>query len=214
MAAPLQLRLTLRNIEPAIWRRIRVAPELTLTQLHHVIQILFGWSERHLWQYEIALQTYADYEDEFDELDLVPARTTRLADLPATLKRFAYNYDFGDDWQVEIAVEPGGGDLPRGAHVLCLEGARHGPPDDVGGPWAYPEFLHAVSNPDHREHRKMLEWVGGAWNPEAFSAEAINHELARWSRGTLRRTVVRAGTAAPPKTRTATKRPATKARRK
>jgi len=111
MAATLQFKMTLRNILPPIWRRIRVSPELTLAELHHVIQILFGWSESHLWQFEIALQTYADYEDEFDELDLVPAKTTRLADLPAALKRFAYNYDFGDDWWVEIAIEPGAGSL-------------------------------------------------------------------------------------------------------
>ena len=207
MGATLQFRLTLRNIEPAIWRRIRVAPQLTLSELHHVIQVLFGWSERHLWQFEIALQTYADYEDEFDELDLVPAKTTRLADLPATVKRFAYNYDFGDDWQVEIAIEPCGEELPGGAHVLCLEGARRGPPDDVGGPWAYPEFLNAVSNPGHREHREKLEWVGGAWDPEAFAAEALNHELARWSRGALRRTVVRARTDAPSKKRPQKKAP-------
>jgi hypothetical protein len=202
MAATLQLKMTVRNIEPAIWRRLRVSPELTLSELHHVIQIVFGWSEKHLWQFEIALQTYADYEDEFDELDLVSAKATRLADLPATLKRFAYNYDFGDDWWVEIAIEPGSEDLPGGAHVLCIEGARSGPPDDVGGPWAYPEFLNAIADRDHRDHRKMLEWVGGAWDAEAFAAETINRELARWSRGAIRRTVVRARTDAPPKTAT------------
>jgi len=206
MGATLQFKLTLRNIEPAIWRRIRVAPELTLSELHHVIQVLFGWSERHLWQFEIALKTYADFEDEFDELDLLPARTTRLADLPATLKRFAYNYDFGDDWWVEIAIEPCSEELPRGAHVLCVEGARCGPPDDLGGPWAYPEFLNAVSDPGHREHHKMLEWVGGAWDAEAFAADTINHELARWSRGALRRTVVRARAGAPPTKRAPKKR--------
>jgi hypothetical protein len=202
MAATLQLKLTLRTIEPPIWRRIRVAPELTLSDLHKVIQILFGWSERHLWQFEVALQTYADYEDEFDEVSVAPARTMRLADLPPTLKRFAYNYDFGDDWWIEIALEPCTGDLPDGAHVLCVEGARSGPPDDVGGPWAYPEFLNAVSHPDHKDHAKMLAWVGGAWDPEAFAADTINRELTRWSRGALRRTVVRAQADAPPKKRT------------
>ena len=207
MSATLQFRMTLRNIEPAIWRRIRIAPELTLSQLHHVIQILFGWSESHLWQFEIALKTYADYDDEFDELDLVPAKTTRLADLPATLKRFAYNYDFGDDWWVEIAIEPSAEALPDGAHVACIEGARSGPPDDVGGPWAYPEFLHAVCDPGHREHLRMLEWVGGAWDPEAFATETINRELARWSRGAIRRTVVRARTGPPPAKRTPKKGP-------
>ena len=207
MAATLQFKMTLRNILPPIWRRIRVSPELTLAELHHVIQILFGWSESHLWQFEIALQTYADYEDEFDELDLVPAKTTRLADLPAALKRFAYNYDFGDDWWVEIAIEPGTGELPEGAHALCIDGARSGPPDDVGGPWAYPEFLNAVSDPDHRDHRKMLKWVGGAWDAEAFAAETINRELARWSRGAIRRTVVRGGSAPPRKKRAPGKAP-------
>jgi hypothetical protein len=208
MAATLQFKLTLRTIEPPIWRRIRVSPALTLSDLHKVIQILFGWSERHLWQFEVALQTYADYEDEFDEVDVLPAATMRLADLPPTLKRFAYNYDFGDDWWVELAIEQSTEDLPGGAHVLCVEGARSGPPDDVGGPWAYPEFLNAVSSPAHRDPAKMLEWVGGAWDAEAFAAETINRELARWSRGALRSTVVRAQADAPPK-----KRPAKKGRK-
>jgi hypothetical protein len=191
MPPTLQLKLTLRDIEPAIWRRVRVSPELTLSDLHHVIQILFDWNERHLWQFEIALTMYADFEDEFDELDLVPAKTTRLSDLPATVKRFAYNYDFGDDWWVEIAIEPGAGDLPAGAQALCVDGARRGPPDDVGGPWAYPGFVNAVSDPEHPEHPQMLEWAGGAWDPEAFAAETVNRELARWSRGTIRRPAAR-----------------------
>jgi len=207
MAATLQLKMILRHILPPIWRRIRVSPELTLAELHHVIQILFGWSGSHLWQFEIALQTYADYEDEFGELELLPAKTARLADLPATLKRFAYNYDFGDDWWVEIAIEPGAEPLPGGVHVMCIEGARAGPPDDVGGPWAYPEFLNAVSDPSHREHQRMLEWVGGAWDAEACAAETINRELARWSRGAIRRTGVRARTGPPPPKRTPKKEP-------
>ena len=46
------LRLTLRDIEPPIWREALVPAHLTLPQLHKVIQILFDWTDSHLWQFE------------------------------------------------------------------------------------------------------------------------------------------------------------------
>jgi hypothetical protein len=88
-----------------------------------------------------------------------------------------YAYDFGDNWQHLIIVE---NILPatRGkSQPQCLDGARACPPEDVGGTSGYEDFLRVIKNPRHKEHKAMLEWAGGKFNPAAFSVEAVNRTL-------------------------------------
>src|SRR5206468_6936156 len=53
-------------------------------------------------------------------------------------------------------------------YPICLEGERACPPEDVGGVWGYADFLKAIANRKHKEHKEMLEWVGGRFDPEQF----------------------------------------------
>jgi len=45
------LRITLRDSKPPIWRRVAVPSDITLGQLHEVIQIAMGWMNSHLHQF-------------------------------------------------------------------------------------------------------------------------------------------------------------------
>lgn len=47
---------------------------------------------------------------------------------------------------------------------------RNGPPEDVGGPYGYADFLEATHDPKHT--RYMIEY-GGPFDLEAFSFERI-----------------------------------------
>ena len=50
----LTLKIQIDDIKPAIWRRVVVNDELTLQQLHNVIQVSFNWQASHLYMYQIA----------------------------------------------------------------------------------------------------------------------------------------------------------------
>lgn len=63
--------------------------------------------------------------------------------------------------------------------LLCLAGANACPPDDVGGPDGYGDFLKAIANPKHKEHRHYLQWCGGAFDPGGFDLQSVNGSLAR-----------------------------------
>ena len=151
---------------------------LPLSDLHHVIQTVFGWTDSHLHLFTIAGRRFGQ-PDDFDENVLAEAEVTVAQALSAAVKRFSYSYDFGDDWEHEVVIEKTlGGDAGR-ERPLCLAGKRHRPPEDCGGPRGYHDLLDAIRNPRHREHQAMLEWIGGEFDPEAFDLAGVNRGLAR-----------------------------------
>jgi len=68
---------------------------------------------------------------------------------------------------------------PRKKYPLCLEGARVCPPEDCGGIWSYADFVEAIQNPEDERHEKLLEWVGGRFDPEAFDPEKTTKAMKK-----------------------------------
>ena len=175
-----QIKMTLKGIDPPIWRRIHT-PDSTLEELHEIIQVTMGWESEHLYRFTIGGVDYADLEMTRDE-EVEDASGTRLSDVLPTENRrprFSYEYDFGDEWIHQLIVEERF--LPEEGvkYPICVGGQRACPPEDCGGPWAYSEFVEALHNPDHRRYEELLEWVGGEFDPERFDQEAVNNELRR-----------------------------------
>lgn len=102
-----QLKVTLLDIHPPIWRRIQVQ-NCTLETLHDVIQIAMGWENYHMHQFIVG-KTYYGIPDEsgFDQ-ETVDEATVLLSQLAPPNKRkvrFIYEYDFGDSWRHEVMIE-------------------------------------------------------------------------------------------------------------
>jgi len=177
-----QFKITLRYIEPAVWRRIQV-PDETLAELHCDIQKAFGWYNCHLHQFEIDGEQYGEpMPDPMGfELDLIDEATVSLSDLipqKGRRKRWIYQYDFGDSWLHELKFE-GFVACERGTrYPVCVDGARACPPEDCGGPWGYLAMLDVLANPQHEQHEQLLEWHGPL-DPEAFDARETTKALQR-----------------------------------
>jgi hypothetical protein len=173
-----QLKVTLTQIRPPVWRRLQVASSINLRRLHDVLQATMGWTQSHLYEFEIGGSTFGEPSPEID----FPVRSAKATPLrrvaPDAGTTFSYLYDFGDSWQHQVVVEQVLPPEPGVSYPRCLTGRRACPPEDVGGVWGYQEFLEAIRDPTHEEHEAMLEWVGGAFDPEAFDLRRVNHELA------------------------------------
>ncbi len=176
-------KISLAGAKPAIWRRFCVPGEISLDRLHDVIQIVMGWHECHMHRFEIDGKRYTEAPEDM-ELEGTEESEFRLCDLVLRVKtKFVYEYDFGDGWTHELAVEQID-EVPKGhrACIGCMDGKRACPPEDVGGVDGYAEFLTALKNPKHPEHEHYLDWCGGEFDPNAFDPDAVNLELARYSR--------------------------------
>jgi hypothetical protein len=159
---------------------VQVPSRIGLDRLHRVIQRAMGWTDSHLHLFLIDGKRYG-MPDPDDELGLRDERRVRLDRVaPRTGDEFLYEYDFGDGWLHRVRVESVEEGAGAPAIVRCLGGARACPPEDVGGPPGYLDFLAAVLDPRHPEHRDTLRWAGGAFDPERFDPKAVDATLRRF----------------------------------
>jgi len=177
-----QLKITLQDCKPSIWRRVVVRSDMKLDRLHNLIQTAMGWTNSHLHQFVADGVFYGmkglDLEDEVDEtLDEKRHVVNEL--ISKAQDRFIYEYDFGDSWEHEVVLEKILKPDASFKHPVCLAGANACPPEDCGGTWGYADFLKAMANPKHEEHEQMKEWIGGKWDAAKFSLEAVNAKLKR-----------------------------------
>ncbi len=90
--------------------------------------------------------------------------------------RWVYVYDFGDNWRHELLFEGYPSPAKNTKYPLCLEGERACPPEDVGGPWGYPEYLEALTDLKHEQHKELFEWRG-PFDPEHFDPKQATRAM-------------------------------------
>lgn len=175
-----QIKVTLRDSKPPIWRRIQVPGDINLGKLHRILQVVMGWTDSHLHQFIAGGVYYGEPHPDYRDMGLEMRNEKRVKLnqlIPGEKFKFIYEYDFGDSWQHELLVEKILLPEPGGRYPRCIKGKRACPPEDVGGVWGYDDFLAAISDPNHPEHEDMLQWVGGEFDPEAFDLDEVNEAL-------------------------------------
>ena len=128
-----------------------------------------GWTDTHLHQFEAGGVVYGTPDPEFCVRRVSESRTTLDRVLRRPKDRMRYEYDFGDSWEHDILLEAVLPAEPGGTYPRVEAGRRACPPEDVGGVPGYVGFLEALEDPAHPEHAEMLEWIGGNFDPEAFT---------------------------------------------
>jgi len=178
-----QLKVTLQDSQPLIWRRVQVPANITLNRLHLILQYVMGWTNSHLYSFNIAGTEYGipAPDDDFVGLHFLDSRRTRLNKVVTRENsRFTYEYDFGDRWKHNILLEK---ILPAESVVsypLCQGGQRACPPEDCGGIWGYADLLQIIREPTNEEYEEKMVWLGGSFDPEEFNLDAVNRSLARF----------------------------------
>ena len=182
--------VVLAGTDPLVWRRIRVPAAYSFWDLHVAIQDAMGWLDYHLHHFRVldlrsgtSMTLGIPDPDAPNDLSVIPDWTEFPLDFtsgsPAPIH---YTYDFGDDWDHAVIFEAfdQGGIESLGPE--CVGGAGACPPEDCGGAQGYANLLIALADPDHPEHKDMMEWTGGPIDAAAFSVADVHFDdpAERW----------------------------------
>jgi hypothetical protein len=181
-----QLRISLMDSEPEIWRRVLVPEDYSLGDLHDVIQIAMGWENAHLHGFRQKDRSFGpkgpdSFENEQDEEEVL------LSDvLKKSGSKILYEYDFGDSWEHVVSLEKVLKLDATTALPSCMEGENACPPEDVGGIWSYNSIVHSLSHDDDEDEEcdideELLEWMGDDFSPERFDMNEVNETLKQWN---------------------------------
>lgn len=173
-----QIYIELQEIEPKIWRRIELNPNIFLDDFHRIVQTAMGWTNSHLHEFVAGRRRFAPAEFEVERA--VDSRRFKLTDI-LNLERpmITYEYDFGDGWMHTIKLEKINLLDKKLSNPVCISGARCCPPEDVGGISGYQQMLEVLKDPDNDEYESYKEWLGYIYDPEYLNPEDITKSLSK-----------------------------------
>jgi hypothetical protein len=175
-----RIKIELEHIAPLIWRRVDVSLTTNLRALHEIIQAVMPWENYHLYQFAIGERVYGepDPEDAVWGRKIYQAKGMRLGTLVERgVSELLYTYDFGDDWQHRVIVEEVLDAQPGTDYPTFIDGERTAPPEDVGGPPGFMDFVEAMAKPRHPQRKDLVRWYGGPFSPVDFGADRIAESI-------------------------------------
>ncbi len=144
-----QLKVSLRDISPMIWRRLLVTSDTSMAHLHAILQVAMGWADVHLHRFRIHGKDYGSSRAG-GLLFVDDPHQVRLSDFKLHVgERFVYEYDMGGSWHHDIRLERLLPPDPKKTYPVCMNGAGGCPPEDCGGPRGYRILME--------EHYSLLE---------------------------------------------------------
>ena len=187
----MQFSIELHEIEPRIWRRIQVPLDYNFWDLHVAIQDAMGWKDYHLHHFEIkgkgkgkkVLIGIPDFDGSGELPEVFPGwEIPLIAYFNALGVEAVYEYDYGDSWIHKVKLE---GYIFREKvtkYPICIDGNNACPPEDCGGVDGYFRVIEALSDPDHDDHKEILNWAGKDWDPRQFDTVNVRFDdpYKRW----------------------------------
>ena len=189
-----RLEVTLDDVEPGVVRCLDVPLDIQLDRLHLTLQSAFGWMDGHLWEFHVRDVEWGIPDPDWPDGPR-DARKATLSDVIDEIeaKTFQYLYDFGDGWEHTIRITNIEDADPKASYPALIEASGRCPPEDVGGPWGYEEFLEALGDPGHERHDELREWAPENFDPNDVPLRDLTSAIAdlakAWSRKPRKKSV-------------------------
>ena len=69
--------------------------------------------------------------------------------------------------------------MPGLSYPYLIEASGHCPPEDIGGPWGYAEFLEAIQDPKHKRYEELSEWVEVPFDPNDAKVDHLSEMVGK-----------------------------------
>lgn len=195
-----EIKVTIKNSKPPIWRKIIIPAGINFMQLHNIIQAAFEWMNYHLYEFtfkeipdKITNDAEAVEEAEFFQskegmefrksMGTMPfefpgfesvlfAKNVLIADYFEKTKKFTYVYDFGDWWEHTIEIVSIIDNF-EGDCPVVTKFKQPSPPDDCGGIDGYYEFLEQYNS----GNEEIQKWGESQGYSGEYDIDEINENM-------------------------------------
>jgi Plasmid pRiA4b ORF-3-like protein len=170
------LRVSMRDITPEVWRRLRIRSDMPLPKLARVLEQAMGWYGHHLHMFDVRGLLFGVPDEDAEYMINEKVATVKHV-LPKIGNTLRWDYDFGDGWEHDVVAVAIDAASEGNLRTLCLDGERACPPEDCGGVSGYERLLDVLANPKHPEHAAVVDWAPAGFDPAAFDLVAVNRRL-------------------------------------
>jgi hypothetical protein len=163
----LQIKILLDDTKPPVWRRVLIPNNMTLHDLHLVIQASFNWYNCHLYGFDLPERKQAvdiegqNWQEWGIESYHIDSRKALVTDyLSDKSKYIHYDYDFGDGWRHTVGLEKIVDkviDKPE-----LIKAKTYAPVEDSGSTWGWYNKLAVLKNYPSKptaDDKLILEWM-------------------------------------------------------
>lgn len=173
-----QIKVTLKDSRPSIWRSVKISSDTTLGMLHHVLQVTMGWADNHPHKYTIGGFNYVvhDQDPKAGKSGEIDVHINQVA-----VEGDAFLYEYGEEycWVLKLDIEEVRMDVAELVHPLCLAGERASPPENCRGVAGYKHLLDVLGDPLHVQYESMHAKIRPDYDPNCFDRDEVNWML-KW----------------------------------
>lgn len=170
-----QFKITLKETNPHVWRRIQVPENYTFWDLHVAIQDAMGWDDYHLHEFNIKNPIDGSEgvigipdEEGISSVEILEGWKQKIANWFSMENKTAdYMYDFGDGWEHTVTLEKISPKDKNVNYPICLDGQRACPPEDCGGIPGYEDICQGK----HEFQENYKEY-----DPEYFDPKKVHFD--------------------------------------
>jgi Plasmid pRiA4b ORF-3-like protein len=185
-----RLKVTLNSASPQVVRRVEVPYDIRLDRLHDVVQAAFGWTNSHMWELRASDIRWGIPDPDWTGGPLNATKATLSSVVEDTgAMTLSYTYDFGDNWEHTIKIERIEPIQSNMIYPNLIEASGACPPEDIGGPPGYEEYLAAIADPHHERHAELTEYYPVDFDPNLVDQTHISARLAtlakRWGKKSI-----------------------------
>ena len=164
----IQLKITLVDSEPEVWRQILVPAGIKLADLHEVLQATMGWQNLHDYSFQTGLGAQKSLVETNTELSNLLKQSN--------WQPVYYNYDAGNGWRHRLEGALASDDVDLTELPICTAGASACPPEGSGGIWGYDQLMAQMEDVEDPDYVELLDRYGD-FDPNEFDLAAVNVRL-------------------------------------
>lgn len=178
------IRVSLLNFRPTIWRRVELSSRTTLHQFHGILQIVMGWENYHLHEFQVRKKRFGVPNPQFDPpkvfSSLAKENKVPLSEvLPRVNRQIRYLYNMDDPWTHQVKLSKIVAVKEGMRYPRLVTGSGSCPPEDCRGPKGYEALLNVLNQKEHVAYSFVSDYVRTHFRKEMPPTEEINQTLHR-----------------------------------